>query len=276
MLHPHGKALCYAIYYRIVYTERIPGTDFAGIVESVGKNVTSLKPGDKVWGFDDTCIGSQAMYMTFPENKAILTIPENLSFEEATASAEGAHYALNFINKIKLRAGEKVMLNGATGAIGSAALQFLKYHGAYVTAVCNTKNIDLVKSLGADRVIDYNSEDFTKDGERYHYLLDAVGKSAFGKCKHLLLPGGVYISSELGPNNENLLLPITTRLRGRKKVIFPFPYNITGSLRFTKELIEKGKFKPVIDRIYPMEEIQEAYRFAASGEKTGNVVIRIE
>ena len=176
----------------------ITGTDFAGKVEAVGKGVASFKVGDKVFGFDDNGLGSHAKYMTISEDKPVTTIPNTIAYEQAAASVEGAHYAINFINKVNLENRHKVLVNGATGAIGSAAVQILKYYGVNVTAVCNTKNIELVKSLGASKVIDYTKEDFTKDEQKYNFVFDTVGKSSFAKCKPLLYPVGAYISSELG------------------------------------------------------------------------------
>ena len=254
----------------------IAGTDFAGKIEAVGKDVTSLKVGDKVFGFNDSGLSSHAEYMTLSEDKAIATLPNNLTYEEAAASMEGAHYAYNMINKVNLKTGQKVLVNGATGAIGSAAVQLLKYYGANVAAVCNTKNMELVKSIGADVVIDYTKDDFTKSNETYHFVFDAVGKSSFAKCKPLLEPGGVYISSELGWMGQNLFLPLITPIIGNKKVIFPIPTNCRRSVLFIKKLIEEGKFKAVIDRKYSLEEIAEAYRYVEKGEKTGNVVITVE
>ncbi len=254
----------------------IAGTDFAGKIETVGKDVTSLKVGDKVFGFNDSGLSSHAEYMTLSEDKAIATLPNNLTYEEAAASMEGAHYAYNMINKVNLKTGQKVLVNGATGAIGSAAVQLLKYYGANVAAVCNTKNMELVKSIGADVVIDYTKDDFTKSNETYHFVFDAVGKSSFAKCKPLLEPGGVYISSELGAIAQNLFLPIITPIIGNKKVIFPIPTNCRRSVLFIKKLIEEVKFKAVIDRKYSLEEIAEAYRYVEKGEKTGNVVITVE
>lgn len=251
-----------------------PGTDFAGIVEELGSNVNSFKVGDHVWGFHDEGLSSQAEYMTFSENKAILKMPEGLSFEQAAASLEGVHYAINFLNKVEIKPGQKILINGATGAIGSALLQMLTFYKTSVTAVCNTKNIDLIKSLGAVKIYDYEREDFTKDKEKYTYVVDAVGKSTFRKCKHLLEPGGAYISSELGPGAQNAFLALITPLISKKKVIFPFPNNKKGSILFIKDLIEQGKFTAVIDRTLPKEQIAEAYAFVASGQKTGNVVIK--
>ena len=249
------------------------GTDFAGEVEAIGPAVTRFSVGDRVWGFDDNGLASHAQYLTIAEDKPISTIPEGISYEQAAASAEGAHYAYNFINKVKLQPGNKVMLNGATGAIGSAALQFLKYHEIYVTATANTKNIDLVKSLGADRVINYEQEDFTLDYDQYDFVFDAVGKSTFGKCRPLLKPGGIYISSELGPGAQNPFLALATPLLGGKKVRFPVPLNVPRSLEFTRKLLREGKFRPVIDRTYPLDEIREAFYFVHSGQKTGNVLL---
>lgn len=188
--------------------------------------------------------------MTLAQDKAMVTIPDNIAYDEATASSEGAHYAYNFINKVKLSAGQEVLVNGATGAIGSALVQFLKYFEANVTAVCDTKNIELIRSLEADKVIDYTEEDFTEGTEQYDFIFDAVGKSSFGECKHLLKRDGIYVSSELGPKSQNPLLAIVTPILGGKKVIFPFPANIKRSLESIKDLMEREKYKPVIDRKY--------------------------
>ena len=254
----------------------IPGTEFAGIIEAAGKNVSSYKVGDKVFGFDDTGSGSHAQYMTISETKALAIIPKNVSYEQAAASTEGAHYAYNFIKKVNLKSGQKVLVNGATGAIGSAAVQLLKYFAINVTAVCSRKNIELVKSLGADKVIDYTKEDFTKVDQKYNYIFDAVGKSSFAKCKPLLQPGGVYMSSELGYMAQNIFFALVTPIIGSKKVIFPVPTDLKGSILFIKKLIENGKFKTVIDRKYPLEKIVEAFRYVEEGQKTGNVVITVE
>ena len=254
----------------------ILGTEFAGKIEAVGKNVTSYKIGDKVFGFDDSGSGSHAQYMTISEDKALTTIPRNITYEQSAASTEGAHYAYNFIKKVNLKSGQKVLVNGATGAIGSAAVQLLKYFDVNVTAVCNTKNIELVKSLGATKVIDYTKEDFTKEDQKYNFIFDTVGKSSFAKCKPLLQPGGVYISSDLGFMAQNLFLALITPIIGNKKVIFPLPTDCRESVLFIKKLIEKGKFKAVIDRKYPLEQTVEAYEYVEKGQKTGNVVITVE
>jgi len=248
--------------------KQTPGTEFAGKIEEIGKNVKSLKVGDN----------SHAEYLTISEDKA-LTIPKNITYEQAAASSEGAHYAYSFIKKVNVKSGEKVLVNGATGAIGSAAVQLLKSFDADVTATCNTKNIELVKSLGADKVIDYTKDDFTKDNQKYHFVFDAVGKSTFGKCKPLLHPGGIYVSSDLGPGAQNIFLtiitPIIKPMIGNKKIVFPIPTDIRGTLLLIKKLSQEGKFKPVIDKKYSLGKIVEAYKYVETGQKTGNVVITV-
>jgi NADPH:quinone reductase-like Zn-dependent oxidoreductase len=254
----------------------ILGTEFAGKIEAVGKDVMSFKVGDKVFGLNDNGLSSHAQYMTILEDKALTIIPENITYEQAAASTEGAHYAFNFINKVTIKSGQKVLVNGASGAIGSAAVQLLKYFGANVDAVCNTKNIELVKSLGADKVFDYTKEDFTKGDQKYDFVFDTVGKSSFAKCKPLLQPGGIYISSELGYMAQNIFFALVTPVIGNKKVRFPLPVDCKRSVLFIKKLIEEGKFKAVIDRKYPLEQIVEAYKYVETGQKTGNVVITVD
>ena len=201
----------------------ILGCEFAGEIEAIGKDVKSFKIADRVFGFSGISFGAHAEYMTMPEQGMLTTMPANMTYEEAAPSTEGAHYALNNIRKANVRSGQKVLIYGATGAIGSAAVQLAKYYGAEVTAVCNTKNVELVKSLGADKVIDYTREDFTKSGADYDFVFDAVGKSSFGACKKLLKPGGIYCSTELGFLWQNLFLTLWTSIFGSKKVIFPIP-----------------------------------------------------
>lgn len=254
----------------------ILGTDFAGLVEEVGSQVSGFKVGDKVWGFNDNGIPSQAEYMVYKEDGNILKIPDGFGFAEAVASAEAAHYAINFLKPLKLQKDSKVLVNGATGGIGSAMVQILLAKGLEVVATANTKNMDLIQGLGVSRVIDYEKEDFTKLNETFDVVFDSVGKSSFGKCKGILKENGKYLSSELGPGSENLYLPLKTKIKGGKRVIFPLPTDIKGSMTTIKELMEKGKFRPVIDRSYPMEKAAEAYRYVASGQKTGNVILDIE
>ena len=251
------------------------GNEFAGVIEAIGKEVSSFNIGDKVFGYNDIKFGAHAEYMTIAENEAITTMPGNLTFEEAAPITEGGHYALCDIRAAKIKDGHNVMIYGATGAIGSAAVQLAKYFGAKVTAVCNTKNVELVKSLGADRVIDYTKQDFTKTDQTFDLVFDAVGKSSFGKCKPILNKNGIYISTELGKNSENIFLALTTRIFGGKKVLFPIPTISKKDVIFLKELVESGKFKPVIDKHFCLEHIVEAYKYVETGQKTGNVVITL-
>ncbi len=254
----------------------VPGTDFAGVVEAVGLNVQKFKVGDKIWGLNDNGLSSHAEYMVIDSDKPMARIPESISFKEAAASAEGAHYARNFINKVKIKPGDKILVNGATGAIGSAALQMLKEMGAEVIAVCAGTHFDRIKALGADHLIDYQKEDFTQRNERYSFVFDAVGKSTFGACKPLLEDSGTYISSELGPRAENPFLAITTPLFSNKKVRFPLPVGLQESLDFTHDLLSRGKFKPLIDKEVPLNAVHSGYDYMMSGEKIGNIILSIE
>jgi len=254
---------------------QIAGTTFAGQIEAVGQKVTAFKKGDRVFGFHDHGLGAYAQYLTIDAQKEIALLPDSCSYEQGAASTEGAHYALNFLNKIDLEKGQKVLVNGATGAIGSAVVQLLKYEGIEVTAVGNTKNLALLKEIGADKIYNYEQEDFTQKGDQYHFVLDAVGKSTFAKCKPLLLPNGAYISSELGPGAENIYLPLLTSF-SNKKVIFPIPSDVKKSISFIQKLLAEGKFKPVIeDKTYSLPQIAEAFKYVATGQKTGNVVVKI-
>lgn len=252
---------------------QVLGNEFAGVIEATGKNVTNFQPGDKVFGYNDITFGAHAEYMIMPENGAMSTIPAGLTYEEAACITEGGHYALCDIRAAKVKAGQNVMIYGATGAIGSAAVQLAKYFGASVTAVCNTKNIELVKSLGAEVVIDYTKEDFTKTGQIFDFVFDAVGKTSFGKCKSILSKNGIYISTELGKNGENVYLALITPLFGGKKVLFPLPTISREDVEFLKKLVTDGHFKPVLDRSYRLDEIVKATRYVETREKTGNVVI---
>jgi NADPH:quinone reductase-like Zn-dependent oxidoreductase len=243
------------------------------VVQEVGKGVSKYAPGDRVFGFLDVGAGTQAQYFCYSVEKPLGMIPEGVDFTTAAASLEGAHYAINFINKVKLAPGQKVMLNGATGGIGSVALQILKSMGLTVTATCRQEHMEKIRALGADRVINYEKDDFTLDNEKYDFVFDSVGKSSFGKCRRILKPGGVYISSELGPRGENPFLALITPLLGGKRVIFPFPSNIQKSMDQMIRMLEKGQYTPLIDRVYPMEEAAEAYRYVLKGQKVGNVIL---
>jgi NADPH:quinone reductase-like Zn-dependent oxidoreductase len=261
-------------------TNPIPGTDFAGEVVAIGSENSPFKIGDRVFGLNDEGLQSHAEFLCIKETAAISIMPVNASFEEAVACLEGAHYAINVINKVSLKPGDKVLVNGASGGIGSALVQLLAKTGVTISAVCKEAQFPLLRSLGAHELINYESTDFTKGNHKYHFIFDAVGKSTFGACKPLLLPGGVYISAELGPWSQNifysLFTPITALLPGKKlRVKFPIPTGIRQNVRHFKSLIEAGHFKAVIDKIYPFSAIQEAYVYAGSGLKIGNVILRI-
>jgi NADPH:quinone reductase-like Zn-dependent oxidoreductase len=252
------------------------GTEFAGVVEAVGNGVTSFRVGDKVFGYNEGPFGAHAEYMSIPEDGSVATMPASVTYEQAAPSTEGAHYALAHIRAAKINSGQTILVYGATGAIGSAAVQLLKSMGAHVTAVCGTEHLDLVRGLGADRVIDYTAEDFTKDEQRYDVVLDSVGKSSFSQCKRLLKPRGIYISSELGPLAQNPFRALIGPLHGGKKVMFPIPKHDQAMVGHFKNLIESGELRPVIDRTYPLDQIVDAYRYVETGQKTGNVVISLD
>lgn len=254
---------------------KVLGNEFAGEIEKVGKDVTLFAPGDKVFGYNDTRFGAHAEYMVMAAQGAITTMPDNITYEEAAPITEGAHYALCDIRAAKIKSGQQVLINGATGAIGSAAVQLVKHLGAEVTAVCDTPNMALVKSLGADEVIDYTQQDFTQLPQSFDVVFDAVGKSSFGKCKPLLKKNGIYMSTELGYMSQNPFLALITPLLGGKRVLFPIPTISKEDVVFLKELVVTGKYKPVIDRYYALEEIVAAYKYVETGKKTGNVVITL-
>ncbi len=254
---------------------KVLGCEFAGVVESIGNDVSSFKVGDRVFGYDDDRFGGHAEYKTIRENKALALMPEGMDFEVAAALTEGSHYARCDIRAAKIKDGDNVLLYGATGAIGSAAVQLLKHVGAYVVAVGNTKNVELVKSLGADEVIDYQTQDFTRTPHRFDFVFDAVGKSSFGMCKPLMKPKGIYISTELGKGSENIRLALTTPLFGGKRVLFPLPVMRKDDLVYLRDLAQQGLFRPVIDRRYTLDEIVEAHRYVETGQKTGNVIVNV-
>ena len=248
---------------------KITGTDFAGEVQSIGKNVTNFKVGDRVMGFNGMGLQSHAEFVKLPKTEAIISIPDNLSYVNAAGCLEAPFYAYS-LHKWNPRPGQNALVIGGTGAIGSSIIQLLKYYGVAMTAVCKGEHAELVKSLGANRTIDYLKEDFRNDKERYDFVFDAVGKSSFGKCKPLLKEKGIYSATD---NLFNLILVPLTRLTGGKKVAFDFPGDVKTGLNFIRDLVVQGHFKPVIDRTYPLNQIKEAFRYVATGQKVGNVVI---
>lgn len=252
------------------------GSDFAGIIEAVGSEVSKFKSGDKVFGFSDMSLASHAEYVLVTEKNALGVIPESFTYQQAAASLEGVHYAINFINKVKISSDTKILVNGATGAIGSACVQLAKYYGATVTAVCRGEHFKQVESMGANKLIDYTTNDFTKLNEQFDYVFDAVGKSYFAKCKAILKPKGVYFSSELGKGAQNLYLGLLTPIFCKKKVKFPFPANIQQSIDTICQIINVGKFNPLMDKEYSFSDIINAYHYVESGQKIGNVIINFE
>ena len=253
----------------------ILGTEFAGVVEAVGTGVTGFSVGDRVFGYNEGRFGTHAELLSISASAAIAHMPPGMRFDELAPATEGAHYALAIMRKDRIRAGQEVLVHGATGAIGSAAVQLLTDAGVTVTATCDTAHIELVKGLGAVRVIDHTAEDFTQDDHRYDAVIDAVGKSTFRRCRRVLKPRGRYLSSELGPWWQNIVLALVTPLLGGKSVRFAIPTQNQEMVRHLSDLVEAGRFKPVIDRHYPLDQIVDAYRYVETGQKVGNVVLDI-
>ncbi len=269
---------------RVVYGLRGPkvnilGCEFAGVVHAIGADVTQFSVGERVFGYNEGPFGAHAEYLAIRQDGPIAPIPEQVSFEQAAAGTEGAHYALMMVTKTNVSAGHNVLVIGGTGGIGSAAVQLAAHAGARVTAVCATPHIGLVQGLGADRVIDYLTVDFTKDRrsltEPYDVIIDAVGKSTFGACKPLLKPRGSYVSSELGPRVQNPALALLTPLLRGKRVIFPIPSHNQAMVEHFADLLDSGAFSPVLDRTYPLAQIAAAHRYVESGQKIGNVLISL-
>ncbi|MBE7447991.1 MAG: NAD(P)-dependent alcohol dehydrogenase [Kofleriaceae bacterium] len=254
------------------------GCEFAGRVEAVGGAVTRFAVGDAVFGFDDARWGGHAQYKVIAEDRAVVKTPDGITDEQAAVSSEGAHYALVWVRALKVRPGQRVLVHGATGAIGSAAVQLLRHAGAHVVATSTTRNVELVRGLGAERVIDHEREDFTRCGETFDVVFDAVGKSSFAACRRLLVRGGIYVSTELGTMAQNPLLALfgpLCKLVGARRVLFPIPSCTQADLEFLRDRLARGELRPVIDRVYPLDDIVSAFRYVETGQKTGNVVIRI-
>jgi NADPH:quinone reductase-like Zn-dependent oxidoreductase len=251
------------------------GCEFAGEVKAVGREVTSFAVGDRVFGYSDPKFGAHAEFLTIAQDASVVTMPAGVTFEEVAPSTEGSHYALAYLQAVKIGSGSDVLVYGATGAVGTAAVQLAKSLGATVTAVCDTDRVAMVKGLGPDRVVDYTVEDFTQDQQSYDLVLDAVGKSSFGECRRLLKPGGAFASTDLGPLSQNPFLAIARPLLRGQRVLFPIPRHDQAMIQYFKGLLESGAFKPVIDRSYPLDQIVDAYRYVETGKKTGNVVITV-
>jgi NADPH:quinone reductase-like Zn-dependent oxidoreductase len=253
----------------------ILGTAVAGEIEAVGKDVKQFDIGDQVYGLDINTLGAHAEYMCRPEDGALAMKPANMTCEEAVAIPHGALTALHFLReKGKIQSGQKVLINGASGAVGTWAVQLAKYFGAKVTGVCSTTNVEMVKSLGADEAIDYTKEDFAKSGQTYDIIFDAVGKSSFSRCKNSLEERGIFLGTD--PTVSLVLHMLWTSMIGDKKATWSLGPERAKDLIFLNELIEAGEIKPVIDRRYPLDQVPEAHRYVEKGHAKGNVIISVE
>jgi NADPH:quinone reductase-like Zn-dependent oxidoreductase len=250
---------------------KIPGSEFSGIIESTGKNVTLFKKGDPVFGYLGPRMGAYAEYLVMPENGILVLKPDNISFEEAAAIPYGGIMAFNLLKNNKIQPGQKILINGASGGIGPAILQIAKYFGANVTGVCGTLRMDFIRSLGADNVIDYSKEDFTQNDEKYDIIIDILGKAPFSKCKNSLKPYGklIYVSFKM----KQVFQMIRTSFGSGRKVICAILGEKPDDLKFIKKLIEEGKYKPIIDKCFPLEKTSEAHWYIEKGKKKGNVII---
>lgn len=250
------------------------GVEYSGTVEKVGASVSEFTVGDRVFGTQ--WFGAHAEYICVRERAAIAHMPANLSFEEAAAVPDGSSQALDAVRVAQVGPGTRLVVYGASGSLGTAAVQIAKHLGANVTGVTSTRNLELVRSIGADEVVDYTREDFTKLGEPYDAIIDAVGKYAFYWGRRGLKPTGIYVETDFGPHKLHTLVSVvTTRWFGTKRLKFASGKHRKADLIFMKELIERGEYRPVIDRRYPMEQVAEAHRYVEAWHKTGNVVLTI-
>ena len=250
------------------------GFDFAGTIEEVGKRVTNFKKGDRVFGLTPDGYGAHAEYLCIKENDAVCTMPSGMRYEEVVV-CEGAWYANTYLKKFNLKPGHKILIYGASGAIGTAAIQLSKFYGAKVTAVVPTKHIELAKRIGADRVVDYMTEDFTLIGDKFDFILDAVGKTTFFRCRPLLKPDGSYAATDLGPGWQNIFMALSSSLIRSGRVVFPTPRDSKSLVSFIKARLEAGEFYAVIDRRYLFRDIVDAYRYVETKQKAGIVIVEI-
>lgn len=254
---------------------KILGSEFSGEIEATGKDVKRFKIGDQVFGYLGQKMGANAEYLCMPEDGCVAIKPDNMSYDEAAAVPYGALMASAILRKVNIQSGQKVLINGASGGIGSAALQLAKFQfGAEVTGVCSTPRMKYVKAIGADRVIDYTKDDFTKDGETYDLIFDILGKSSFSRCKGSLKQNGIYLLASF--KTRQLFQMLWTKIVGSKKVICAIATEKQEDLFLIKELAEAGKIKSVIDRQYPLEQTSDAHSYIETGLKKGNVVITVE
>jgi len=267
--------------WRLVFGLRRPrsrtlGVELAGEVVAVGSAVRQFKVGDEVFGHPSTLFGAHAEYVCLSERAALALKPAGMSFEEAAAVCDGASQALDTLRQADVREGRRVAIYGASGSLGSAAVQLAKHFGAHVTAVCGTDHVELVRSLGADEVVDYRQQDFTKNGQTYDAIIDAVGKYSFRRGRRSLKPGGIYVATDGGRFMvETIALLVVTRWVGSKRVRSGIGRRRKEDVLFLKELIEAGEFRAVVDRRYPMDQAVEAHRYVEAWHKAGNVVLTI-
>jgi NADPH:quinone reductase-like Zn-dependent oxidoreductase len=252
----------------------ILGSEFAGEVESVGKDVTRFKEGDQVFGYLGQSMGGDAEYLCIREDRMVAIKPANMIYEEAAVMPYGAFVALNMLRKGNIQSGHKVLINGASGSIGSVAVQLAKHYGAEVTGVCSTPRLEFVKSLGADKVIDYTKEDFTQNGEAYDLILDILGKSSFSRCKGSLSQNGCYVLPSF--KGRDLIDMLRTSVGGGKRAICAMAPENPKDLVLIKELVEAGKLKAVIDKSFPLEQVAEAHRYVEGGHKKGSIAITVQ
>ena len=252
----------------------ILGSEFAGEVEAVGKDVKRFRKGDQVFGYRGQKMGANAEYLCMPEDGLVAIKPANMTYEEAATVPYGALTALSLLRKVGIQRGQKVLINGASGSIGSAAVQLAKYFGAEVTGVCGTPRLEFVRILGADKVLDYTREDFTKNGETYDLIFDILGKSSFSSSKNSLKQNGIYLFASF--KIKQLFQMLWTSITPGKRVICTLSSEHPKDLIFIKELVEAGKIKSIIDRCYPLEQTAEAHRYVEKGYKTGSVIITMQ
>lgn len=252
---------------------KILGSEFAGDVVAIGKDVTRFKVGDPVLGYRGITMGASAEYLCVAEDSLVVHKPDNIRYEEATTVPYGALTAISLLRKANIQAGQKVLINGASGSIGSAAVQLAKHYGAEVTGVCGTARMEMVKALGADHVVDYSQEDFTQNGETYDLILDVLNKSSFDKCKHSLNSGGIYLLASF--KFKQLRQMLWTSFFGDKKVICALSDESLDDMLAIKDLVDTGAIKAVIDRCYPIEQAAEAHRYIEAGHKRGSVVLKV-
>ena len=252
----------------------ILGSELAGEVEAIGKDVTKFKAGDQVFAYLGMNMGANVEYVCLSESGSVALKPANLTYEEAATLPYGTIMATSLLAKANIQRGQKVLINGASGGIGSMAVQLAKHFGAEVTGVCGTPRLEFVKSLGADKVIDYTKEDFTQNGETYDLIFDVLGRSSFSRVKHSLKPNGIYLLSSFKMKALSQML-WTSLMGGKQKVICSFANETVESLEFVKKLVKEGKIKAIVDKSFPMEQAAEAHRYVEQGRKQGNVVIAI-